>query len=66
MITGDMSIKDVKKLHPESRKVFGYYHLNSIGCGWGGGCNYTIEQVAQMKKIDANEILEKLNNSLKG
>ena len=59
-------IADVIKKYPKSRKVFRDYNIDKIGCGWGGFSMLTIEQAAQLKNLDLDKIMSKLNQVIKG
>ena len=59
--TGDMSVGDAMKLHPEAGLVFSSYHL--------GGCSHcainemeTIEQVCMGYGVPVEQLVESLNN----
>ena len=66
MITKNSVIADVIKQYPKSLKVFRFYHVDRLGCGWGGFSKLTIEQAAQMRRIDIDKLLIRLNKSIKG
>lgn len=65
-INKNMTISEVIKTYPKTRKIFKYYGMDRIGCGWGGFSKLTIEQAAHFRKVDLDKLIKRLNKSIKG
>lgn len=65
IILKEAVIADVIRKYPKCKKVFRYYNIDKIGCGWGGFSTLTIEQAAQSKNIDIDKIIIKLSKVIK-
>jgi len=65
-IKKDMTVYEVIKTYPNTRKIFKHYGMDRIGCGWGGFSKLTIEQAAHLRKVDVDRLIMRLNKSIKG
>jgi hybrid cluster-associated redox disulfide protein len=61
-ITKDMTFGQVLKDHPQVAQIFLKYGMHCIGCHFA--LTETIEQGAVAHGVDANELVDDLNNSL--
>ncbi|ERI91720.1 hydrid cluster protein-associated redox disulfide domain protein [Clostridiales bacterium oral taxon 876 str. F0540] len=59
-VTGDMTIGEVVRMHPDAARVLMSFGMGCISCP--GAQMETVEQGAMVHGIDPEEMIEALNN----
>ncbi|MBL4937398.1 DUF1858 domain-containing protein [Clostridium sp. YIM B02515] len=59
-VTGDMTIGEVVRMHPDASRVLMSFGMGCISCP--GAQMETVEQGAMVHGIDPEEMIEALNN----
>ena len=62
MVTKDMAIIEVLRLHPQVREILAQHGMGCIGCM--GATHESIENGAKMHNIDLDDLLRELNELL--